>query len=179
VLGVGAGWNREEIENHGVEFSTRWRRVLEHLAAMKTIWQEDEATFSGQWVTFDRIWSWPKPVQRPHPPILLGTMKPSGLVLRHADGWLPLSAAHPGDLGQCITTLKANAKEAGRDPGSLDVTVLCLEPTTPERVQEYAELGATRVLLRAPTDTAERFESFIDRYRLIFNPRCAPAAAPE
>jgi len=163
-FGIGAGWNREEIENHGVEHATRWRRALEHLAAMKAIWSEEEASFSGEWVHFDRIWSWPKPVQRPHPPVLLGTIQPSALVVQHSDGWLPLSLAHPGELGERIATLNARAAEAGRDPASIEVTVFCLEPTPPERVAEFAEMGASRVVLRPPVDSRVRFEAFLEPY---------------
>src|SRR5581483_11267602 len=72
LFGVGAGWNRGEIANHGVDHDTRWRRALEHVAAMRAIWTQDEASFAGRWVNFERIWCWPKPVQQPHPPVLLG-----------------------------------------------------------------------------------------------------------
>jgi probable F420-dependent oxidoreductase len=164
LFGVGAGWIKEEIENHGVEHETRWRRALEHVAAMKAIWTQDEASFSGQWVNFDRIWCWPKPVQRPHPPVLLGTIQPSELVVRHADGWLPLSLAHPGELAERIAVLHARAAEIGRDPSTIDVTVFCLERTPPDRVAEFLAMGASRVVLRGPLDSAARFEAFLDTY---------------
>ena len=164
LFGVGAGWIKEEIENHGVDHATRWRRALEHVAAMKTIWTEDEASFSGQWVNFERIWSWPKPVQQPHPPVLLGTIQPSELVVRHADGWLPLSLAHPGELAERIAVLSERAAAVGRDPSSIEVTVFCLERTAPDRVAEYMEMGASRVVLRPPLDSPARFEAFLDTY---------------
>jgi probable F420-dependent oxidoreductase len=164
LLGVGAGWNREEIENHGVEFDTRWRRAIEHLEAMQAIWTQDEASFAGKWVNFDRIWSWPKPVQQPHPPILLGTMQPSALVIRHADGWLPLSVAHPGQLPERIAALRARAEEAGRDPAGIEVTVFSLERTTAEAVAEYAEMGADRVVLRARIGSLPELSDYLDGY---------------
>src|SRR5581483_139602 len=114
ILGVGAGWNRGELANHGVEFDTRWRRAREHLDAMKAIWTEEEASYCGRWVSFDRIWSWPKPVQRPHPPVLFGTIQASPLVIAHADGWLPLSVAHPGQLRERVAALRRMAEDAGR-----------------------------------------------------------------
>jgi probable F420-dependent oxidoreductase len=164
LFGVGAGWIKEEIENHGVEHATRWRRALEHVAAMKAIWTQDEASFSGQWVNFERIWCWPKPVQQPHPPVLLGTIQPSELVVRHADGWLPLSLAHPGELAERIAVLHDRAAKIGRDPATIEVTVFCLERTPPDRVAEFMVMGASRVVLRAPLDSADRLQGFLDTY---------------
>jgi probable F420-dependent oxidoreductase len=164
MLGVGAGWNREEIENHGVEFETRWSRAVEHLAAMKAIWTHDEAAFSGKWVNFNALWSWPKPVQRPHPPILLATLQPSALVIRHADGWLPLSAKDPAELPARIASLRARAADAGRDPAALEITVFSLERTAPGRVAEYGEMGADRVVLRPRIGSLEQLSAFLDGY---------------
>ncbi len=164
LLGVGAGWNKEEIENHGMEFETRWRRAIEHLEAMRAIWTQDEASFAGKWVNFEPLWSWPKPVQQPHPPILLGTLQPSALVIRHADGWLPLSVAHPGQLPQRIAELRARAAEAGRDPDAIEITVFSLERTAPDTVAEYAAMGADRVVLRARIRSAEEFSDYLDGY---------------
>jgi probable F420-dependent oxidoreductase len=164
LLGVGAGWNKEEIENHGVEFETRWRRAIEHLEAMRAIWTQDEASFSGKWVNFEPLWSWPKPVQQPHPPILLGTLQPSALVIRHADGWLPLSVAHPGQLPERIADLRARAAEAGRDPDAIEITVFSLERTAAETVAEYAAMGADRVVLRARIRSAEELSDYLDGY---------------
>ena len=106
-FGVGAGWNREEMRNHGTDPRTRMELMAERVEAMKAIWTEDEASYEGQYVNFERIWSWPKPVQRPHPPVLVGGNGPTVLdrVLRFGDGWMPnntgedLIAARPGAVG--------------------------------------------------------------------------------
>lgn len=164
MLGVGAGWIREEIENHGVEFETRWRRAVEHIEAMRAIWTQEEASFAGKWVNFDAIWSWPKPVQRPHPPILFATLGPSPLVIRHADGWLPLSNKDPAELPGRIAELRARAAAAGRDPAGLEITVFSLERTPPERVAEYAAMGADRVVLRARIGSLVEFSASLDPY---------------
>jgi probable F420-dependent oxidoreductase len=164
ILGVGAGWNRPEIEHHGVEFETRWARAVEHLEAMKAIWTQEEASFAGKWVNFDRIWSWPKPVQQPHPPIVLGTLQPSPLVIRHGDGWLPLSVAHPGELPARIAALRTAAEEAGRDPAGIEVTVFSLERTTADRAAEYFEMGANRVVLRPRIGSLAEFSDYLDGY---------------
>ena len=90
-FGVGAGWNREEMANHGTDPRTRMRLMAERIEAMKAIWTEDEASYHGEFVDFDRIWSWPKPAQRPHPPVLVGGIGPTVLdrVLRFGDAWFP------------------------------------------------------------------------------------------
>jgi probable F420-dependent oxidoreductase len=90
-FGVGAGWNREEMANHGTDPRTRMRLMAERIAAMKAIWTEDEASYHGEFVNFERIWSWPKPAQRPHPPVLVGGNGPTVLdrVLAFGDAWLP------------------------------------------------------------------------------------------
>jgi probable F420-dependent oxidoreductase len=164
ILGVGSGWNRPELANHRVDFDTRWRRAREHLEAMKAIWTNEEASFAGEWVTFDRIWSWPKPAQKPHPKVLFGTLKPSPLVIKYADGWLPLSLAHPGQLPEKIGVLREMAEHAGRDPDELDITVMYLEQVSPDLLAGFAAAGATRVVVRPPVDSLEKYQEFIARY---------------
>jgi probable F420-dependent oxidoreductase len=170
ILGVGSGWNARELADHGVEFSSRWRRAREHLEAMKAIWTQDEASFAGEWVRFDRIWSWPKPAQRPHPKVLFGTLAPSKLVIRYADGWLPLSLAHPGQLREKVAVLRRMAAEAGRDPDALDITVMYLEQVSPGTLAEFADAGATRVVVRPPVDTLDGYRSFISSYSNLLEP---------
>ncbi|HEY1970783.1 MAG TPA: TIGR03619 family F420-dependent LLM class oxidoreductase, partial [Pseudonocardia sp.] len=170
ILGVGSGWNAKELANHGVEFDSRWRRAREHLEAMKTIWTQDEASFAGEWVRFDRIWSWPKPAHKPHPTVLFGTLAPSKLVIRYADGWLPLSLAHPGQLREKVAVLRQMAEAAGRDPDSLDITVMYLEQVSPETLAEFADAGATRVVVRPPVDTLAGYRSFISSYSNLLEP---------
>ncbi|TQM36062.1 LLM class F420-dependent oxidoreductase [Pseudonocardia cypriaca] len=148
-LGVGPGWNREEMANHGVDPRTRTRRMLEHIAAMREIWTADEAEFHGEFVDFDPIWSWPKPVRTP--PVLIGGEGSSVLdrVLSHGDGWMPRGA--PGDdvdaLAGRIAELRRRAAEAGR--GHLTVTVF---GAVPDRavLEEYAAAGVDRVLYSVP-----------------------------
>jgi probable F420-dependent oxidoreductase len=148
-FGVGPGWNREEMANHGVDPRTRTRRMLEHIAAMREIWTADEAEFHGEFVDFDPIWSWPKPVRTP--PVLIGGEGPGVLdrVLSHGDGWMPRGA--PGDdvdaLAGRIAELRHRAAEAGR--GHLTVTVF---GAVPDRavLEEYSAAGVDRVLYSVP-----------------------------
>jgi probable F420-dependent oxidoreductase len=170
ILGVGSGWNEPELANHGVDFDTRWGRAREHLEAMKVIWTSEEASFAGKWVNFERIWSWPKPAQKPHPKVLFGTIKPSPLVIKYADGWLPLAIAHPGKLREKLAQLRQMAEKAGRDPDTLDITVMYLEQVTAEMLAEFADAGATRVVVRPPVDDLERYTTFISRYATLLEP---------
>jgi alkanesulfonate monooxygenase SsuD/methylene tetrahydromethanopterin reductase-like flavin-dependent oxidoreductase (luciferase family) len=100
--------------------------MRERIEAMQQIWTTDEASYEGRHVSFDRIWSWPKPVQKPHPPVLFATLGPSPLVIRHADGWLPLSNKDPAELPGRIAELRERAAAAGRDRAGLEITVFSL-----------------------------------------------------
>jgi probable F420-dependent oxidoreductase len=114
LFGVGGGWNREEMADHGTRYETRWKLLREQVEAMKEIWTKDDSEYHGELVRFDRVWCWPKPVQRPHPPVLLGGNGPRTLqrVVRYADGWMP----NRGDLAGRVKELQQLAEEAGRAP---------------------------------------------------------------
>ena len=95
IFGIGGGWNVEEMENHGASYNTRFRQLREHVLAMKALWTEEEAAFHGDFVEFDPVWSYPKPVQRPHPPVILGGESDYTLarVVEFCDGWFPRASA--------------------------------------------------------------------------------------
>jgi probable F420-dependent oxidoreductase len=114
LFGIGAGWNREEIADHGTRFETRWRLLRERVEAMKQIWTTEESEYHGKLVDFGPVWSWPKPVQKPHPPVILGGNGPRTLqrVIRYCDGWMP----NRGDYLARIPDLLQMAAEAGRPP---------------------------------------------------------------
>ncbi len=123
LFGVGAGWNVEEMRNHGTEPAQRFRVMRERIEAMKAIWTEDEASYSGTYVQFERIWCWPKPAQKPHPPVLVGGNGQRVLdrVLAYGDEWMPNRMSDEA-LAARITELNARAAETGR--GSIPVTVV-------------------------------------------------------
>src|SRR5437773_1220600 len=129
VFGIGGGWNAEEMENHGTNYKSRWRLLREQVLAMKEIWTKDDAEFHGEFVDFDAIWSYPKPVQKPHPPILMGGDGPTTFdrVVEFADGWMPLarSGRNPAEK---IGLLRQRAEKAGRDPKSISVTIFFAKP---------------------------------------------------
>ncbi len=123
-LGLGAGWNAEEMENHGTTYEHRFQIMVDRTKAMQTIWMENEAKYRGKFVEFDPIWSWPKPLQKPHPPILLGGETEHTLrrVVDFADGWFP-RGSKLSNPKSAMDKLRYHAEKAGRDFGSLAVTV--------------------------------------------------------
>ncbi|HEY9413995.1 MAG TPA: LLM class F420-dependent oxidoreductase [Pseudonocardia sp.] len=164
TLGVGAGWNHEEMANHGTEPSTRMALLAERLKAMREIWTNDEASFNGKFVNFDRIWSWPKPIQSP-PPILVGGMGPKVIarVLDYGDGWMPLRVpmSKLDELGERITDLRTQAADAGRPRPSV---TLFGGATKPEAIARYAELGIDTVLFDLPDVSADEVPPLLDEY---------------
>ncbi|APE34719.1 hypothetical protein BOX37_13010 [Nocardia mangyaensis] len=146
-VGAGAGWNRGELENHGVVLKTRTDLMLERVDAMKQIWSEDQAEFHGEHVDFDPVFSWPKPISKPHPQILMGGMGPTVLdrVLSHADGWFPGHTDSTFDqLGDRITELRERAASQGR---TVDVTI---NFGRLEFVEQYAAMKPDRVVFMIP-----------------------------
>jgi probable F420-dependent oxidoreductase len=148
-LGVGPGWNREEMANHGVDPRSRTARMREHVLAMKEIWTSDEAQFHGRFVDFDPIWSWPKPVRVP--PILIGGGGPTVLdrVLEYGDGWVPLRVpvSELEEFGGRVAELRRRAADEGRGP--LPVTLYGAAPE-PAALESYAAAGVDRVLYELP-----------------------------
>ena len=148
LFGIGGGWNREEMENHGTRFESRWRLLRERVEAMKEIWTADEAEYHGELVDFDPIWSWPKPVQRPHPPIHLGGNGPNTLrrVVRYADGWMP----NRGDFETRIPELHRLAEEAGR--GRIEVSAYGTRDGGAAEIERLRGAGVDRVIYYVPPD---------------------------
>jgi probable F420-dependent oxidoreductase len=154
LFGVGGGWNLEEMENHGTDPRTRWKLMRENILAMKRIWTDDDASFDGELVRFDPIWSWPKPVQKPHPPVLIGGDGPHTLkrVVDYGDGWLPIGFRSPESLRGRIDELQRMAKDAGRGP--IPVTVFGA-PIRKETIEGLAAAGASRIVFWAPPAPAD------------------------
>jgi probable F420-dependent oxidoreductase len=166
LFGIGGGWNREEMADHGTEFRTRWRLLRERVLAMKQIWTQDEATFHGRFVDFDRIWSYPKPVQTPHPPIIMGGDGPTTFerVVEYCDGWMPLRGRRPegGTIAEKVAELRRRAEQAGRDPASISVTLFQALPDRAELAQ-LQEAGVERAVFVAPDAGRELVEPELDR----------------
>jgi probable F420-dependent oxidoreductase len=150
IVGVGAGWNREEMRNHGTDPKTRTALLRERTLAMKEIWAEDEAEFRGSFVNFDPIFCWPKPVQQPHPPIFVGGNGPRTLdrVLEYGDGWMPTYGLGVDVTARRITELERRAVEAGR--ARIPVSVYAV-PAEHDVIAQLADAGVDRVLFDLPT----------------------------
>jgi probable F420-dependent oxidoreductase len=165
LFGIGAGWNAEEMEHHGTRFATRFRVMRERVLAMKEIWTRDEAEFHGEFVRFDRLWSYPKPVQKPHPPILLGGEGPHTLqrVVEFCDGWFPRGRVGPDAILKALEDLRARARRAGRDPAAISVSVFGGKPD-PESLDRYRAAGVTRFVLGLPSEGRDRVLALLDQH---------------
>ena len=164
IVGVGGGWNREEAEHHGVEWSTRFQKLEEQIDAIKIIWANEEAAFHGEHIHFDSIWSWPKPLQRPHPPIVLGGESDHTLrrVIKHCDGWLP-RARNPETVVRGIARLNEFAEEADRDPESISVNVFAPRPDA-ELIDRFKSMGVARIGLWLPPEDSDAVSKRLDGY---------------
>jgi probable F420-dependent oxidoreductase len=166
LFGIGGGWNAEEMEHHGTDFGSRWKLLRERIAAMKEIWTKDEAEYHGKFVNFDRIWSYPKPVQKPHPPILMGGGGP------HArqravdfDGhWMPIVGRDPIDDG--IADLRARAERAGRDPEALTVSLFGARPDE-GKLAAWRDLGVARAIFGLPPAGGDQVLPLLDQYAAL------------
>ena len=164
VLGIGTGWLREETEIMGGDFDHRWTQTRESLEVMKELWTKEEAEYHGRYFDFPPVKSYPKPVQDPHPPILIGGLARNVLrrVVAHADGWLP-NRVTPAQVEDSRAQLDAMAAEAGRDPASLNISVYGQEPDR-ALIQSFMDAGANRVVIRPEfCDTEEDMGRELER----------------
>ena len=160
LFGVGAGWNSEEMENHGTNPKRRFSLMRERIEAMKAIWTQDEAEYHGEQVDFDPIWSWPKPLQRPHPPVLVGGNGDKVLerVVAFGDEWMPNRLS---GLSERLSELQRLAQEAGRDP--IPVTLNGAKPDR-ELIAKGEEAGVHRCVFYVPPAESGELEPMLDEY---------------
>jgi probable F420-dependent oxidoreductase len=164
LFGIGGGWNAEEMENHGTEFKSRFTKLGEQVRAMKEIWTKDEPEFHGSFVEFDPIWAWPKPAQKPHPPVLLGGETGHTLqrVVDFCDGWLPRGRGG-FDIEPSLADLRNRAAKAGRDMKTISVTVFGASADAAV-LDRYRALGITRVTFGLPSKDRDAVLPLLDRY---------------
>jgi probable F420-dependent oxidoreductase len=163
IFGIGGGWNVDEMENHGATHKDRFKIMREHVLAMKALWTEEHASYKGEFVQFDPVLSYPKPAQRPHPPIVLGGESDHTLkrVVEYCDGWFPRTRAG-FDPVEAKARLAKAASEKGRDPKSLTITVFGA-PNKAEVLESYAKAGIEGALLAIPDGTRDEILAFLDK----------------
>ncbi|HEX2887796.1 LLM class F420-dependent oxidoreductase [Vineibacter terrae] len=166
LFGIGGGWNQDEMENHGTVYATRFKRMRESIEAMKEIWTRPKAEYHGEMIRFDPIYAWPKPVQKPYPPILVGGGFPHGArrAIRYGDGWIPVSVL--GDVGDLLPQFQAMARDAGRDPASLEITMMGPARDV-DKLKRFADLGVRRVVAMLPSDGRDKTLASVDRWAEI------------
>jgi probable F420-dependent oxidoreductase len=163
VLGVGFGWNREEMGDHGVDYGTRRERVRETVLAMQVLWSQEVAEFEGRFVRFEPSWQWPKPIQQPRPRILVGGAAGPRLfahVAEWADGWMPIGGA---GIKQALPELRRAFEARGRDPASLHVVPMGVLPDS-AKLDYYASIGVTEAILRLPSAPRDEVLPILDAY---------------
>ena len=174
ILGVGAGWNREEMENHGVAFSTRWKILRERILAMREIWTQDEAEYHGEFVDFDKIWAFPKPIQAGGPKILIGASSEYVFqrIADYGDGWMPIfqdakrrSASGGTDYSQGIENTRAAWRRAERE-GEPDFSIFGVAHER-KAVEELISIGFNRIIFGLPSANADIVLPMVEKLATI------------
>jgi probable F420-dependent oxidoreductase len=162
IFGVGGGWNAEEMANHGTAFETRFKLMRECILAMKEIWTQPKTKCSGEFVKFDEMMQWPKPVQKPHPPIIVGGGFPHGAkrAIAYGDGWMPIGGRT--DPLEVLPQFRKLAQDAGRDPASLSVGIF-FAPRDLEVLKRYRDAGINRVVLGLPSKSSDEVLPILDK----------------
>ncbi len=163
LFGIGAGWNREEMRDHGTDPKTRLALMRERVLAMKEIWTKSKAEYHGRFVDFDPIMTWPKPVQKPHPPIHVGGGFPKGALraLEYGDGWMPIHGRD--EILSRLPELRRMAADAGRDPDVFEVSIFGMGPNRAD-IEKARDAGVTRAVFGLPPEPADKVLPILDRY---------------
>ena len=170
LFGIGNGWNQDEMENHRTVFATRHKLVRERIEAMKEIWTKPKAEYHGEFVNFDPMMTWPKPVQKPHPPVIVGGAYPYAArrAVRYGDGWIPL-AARPGQYGDVfdyVPKFRAMLTEAGRDAAAFPISLFGSTEDA-DTLKRYRDLGIVRVVISLPAAKEDVLLPLLDRWTTL------------
>ena len=165
LFGIGAGWNAEEMADHGTEFTSRFKVMQERVEAMRAIWTKSKADYKGEFVNFPPMMTWPKPVQKPHPPVIVGGAFPYGArrAIAYGDGWVP-HAQRPayGDFINVLPQARALMTESGRDPATLPITVFGVAENL-DLIKRYRDGGIARIVFNLPAAKANEVLPVLDR----------------
>ena len=165
LFGVGGGWNRDEMEGHGTVFETRFKLMRERIEAMKEIWTKAKAEYHGDMVDLPEMMTWPKPVQKPYPPILVGGAFPQAArrAIRYGDGWCPIGGRPGSSPLDVLEQFRQMARDAGRDPQSLPITLFNPAEDAGE-LARYSEMGVARVVVMLLSETSDKTLPILDRW---------------
>ncbi len=166
LFGIGNGWNQDEMENHGTVFASRHKLVRERIEAMKAIWTQTKAEYHGEFVNFDQMMTWPKPVQKPNPPVIVGGAYPYAArrAVRYGDGWIPL-AGRPGQYGDVfdyVPKFRAMLTEAGRDATTFPISLFSSSDDL-DTLKRYRDLGIVRSVVSLPAAKEDVVLPILDR----------------
>jgi probable F420-dependent oxidoreductase len=164
LFGIGNGWNQDELEDHGVTFADRHKVARERVEAMKVIWTKSKAEYHGEFVNFDPMMTWPKCVQKPHVPVIVGGAFPYSArrAIRYGEGWIPQAGrGGTGEIADMIPEFRKMATEAGRDPNSIEITVW-FPKQEPDLMKRYEDLGVARVVFNLDSDKADKVLPVVD-----------------
>jgi probable F420-dependent oxidoreductase len=166
LFGVGNGWNQDEMENHGTDFKSRHKLARERIEAMKEIWTKSKAEYHGELVNFDPMMTWPKPAQKPHPPVIVGGAFPYGArrAVRYGDGWMPHRVRTTyADVSTLLPKFREMLKEAGRDPASVPVTIWGAKEDE-SLLKCDRDNGVERIIVSLDSDKADKILPLLDRW---------------
>jgi probable F420-dependent oxidoreductase len=170
VFGVGGGWNTDEMENHGTDPKTRFKLMRERIEAMKEIWAKPKAEYHGDMVNFDEMMAWPKPVQKPYPPILVGGAFPQAArrAIRYGDGWCPIASGPGSTPLATLDHFRNMARDAGRDPRTLPVTLFNPDEDA-DQLARYRDLGVARVVVMLLSEPSAKIIPTLDRWATLIH----------
>jgi probable F420-dependent oxidoreductase len=166
LFGIGGGWNQEEMADHGTVFKTRFKRMREQIEAMRAIWTAEEPEYHGEIVDFPKMKIWPKPAQKPHPPVIVGGAWPYSArrAVRYGDGWVPnASRAHYADVTEFLPQFRQMAADAGRDAAGVPVSIFGA-PEDADRLKRYRDQGVARAVVTLPSARAPEILPVLDRW---------------
>jgi len=169
LFGIGNGWNRDEMEDHGTVFESRHKLARERVEAMKAIWTQSKAEYHGEFVNFDPMMTWPKPVQKPHPPVIVGGAFPYSArrAIRYGDGWIPqASRGAYSEIADMIPEFRKMATEAGRDASKIEITVWFPKKEA-DLMKRYQDLGVSRVVFNLESEKADAILPVIDGWATL------------
>jgi probable F420-dependent oxidoreductase len=169
LFGIGGGWNQDEMEDHGTEFRTRFKKMREQIEAMKAIWTQSKPEYHGDIVDFPAMMTWPKPVQKPHPPVIIGGAFPHAArrAIRYGNGWIPITGRAPyGDVDDYLPPFKEMLAEAGRDLAQVPISLFGVRADG-DLLKRYRDMGISRVVAGLPPENSDKTLPVLDRWAAL------------